>query len=133
MGEEQCGLFNKRCWEKWTGTCQRIKLDHSRALYTKADSQWSEVLSDRPETGTPWRKQRLISLSCLIKNNDSYGLLNYWEYKPFIGYMCYRNLFLFVTWLFACSLLWWCTLVNSVLNFNVVKFINFFFLMVKAF
>ena len=27
-------LFNKRCWEKWTATCKRIKLEHHKIFYT---------------------------------------------------------------------------------------------------
>lgn len=60
-GEEQCGLFNKRCWGKVDRYLQK---DENWAtvvpLLQKPDSQWSEVLSDRPETiGTPRRKQRV--------------------------------------------------------------------------
>ena len=79
-------LFNKWCWENWTATCRRMKLDHFLTPYTKIDSKWMKDLNVRQEsikilenTGSNLGHSNFL-LDMSPKARETKAKMNYWDF-----------------------------------------------------
>ena len=85
-------LFSKWCWcwENWTATCRRMKLNHSFTPYTKINSKWLKDLNVRQESIKILEENTGNTLSELgqgnflqdtcIKTRETKAKMNYWDF-----------------------------------------------------
>ena len=48
--------LQKWCWENWTATCTRMKLEHSLMPYTKISLKWIKEANGRPYIIKPFEE-----------------------------------------------------------------------------
>ncbi|XP_064441285.1 F-box-like/WD repeat-containing protein TBL1XR1 isoform X2 [Mirounga angustirostris] len=89
---EKDSLFKKWCWENWTATCRRMKLDHFLTPHTKIDSKSWKDLNVRQESISILKENTgsiLFNLShssffleeeASPKAREARAEINYWDF-----------------------------------------------------
>ena len=76
-------LFNKWCWENWTATCKRMKLEQSLTPYTKINSKCKtrhyQTLRGKHRKNTLWHNHSKIFFDPLPRGMEIKSKINKWD------------------------------------------------------